>query len=97
MQELIDRFQRCRWSDTRKKMEKMKPGDVLHLPMSEKNNAHGSANRLSDAYENRMWKDSRKGGKLVVRCLRKESSHFSNMDSNKEQLSYHNPNEENPS
>ncbi len=65
---LVRRFQRSRWSRTRRRMEAMEPGDVLKLPLSEYYNAHSSALRLSDAYSDRQWKASRRGPTLTVFC-----------------------------
>ena len=47
---LVQRFQRCRWSATRIAIDALLPGEKVHLPFSEVNNAKTSAQRLRDAY-----------------------------------------------
>lgn len=47
---MVERFQRCRWSATRTAIDALQPGDKVHLPLSELNNAKTSVQRLRDAY-----------------------------------------------
>lgn len=65
---LAARFDSRRWSRARRVMDGMKAGDAVELPMSEYYNAKASAGRLSDAYPDRRWSVSKRGGKLTVRC-----------------------------
>lgn len=48
---LVQRFQRGRWSATRQAIDALSPGETVHLPLSELNNAKTSVQRLRDAYE----------------------------------------------
>ena len=67
---LVARFQRIRWSETRRSMDGMKPGEKLILPESEYYNAHASAARLNDAYAGtRRWETRRKPGAVEVRHI----------------------------
>ena len=66
---LTARFQRKRWSPTRKAMDAMKPGDTLKVPLSQYFNAHSSAIRLGDAYHDRKWVVSKNDRLVTVQCL----------------------------
>ena len=51
MSTMSDRFNRTRWSETRKKIDAMSPGEVLTFPCVEYFNCHSSVMRLNDAYD----------------------------------------------
>ena len=71
MKSLVEKFKKDRWSDTRKAMDAMQPGDVLTLPVTEYFNSLSSAPRLSDAYHpDRHWRVSKKGGVLTIYCTK---------------------------
>lgn len=66
---MTKRFLRKRWSRTRRRMDRMKPGAVLRLPRKEYFNAHASTFRLNDAYAGeRQWTLQRQGPVLIVKC-----------------------------
>lgn len=48
---MSDRFNRTRWSNTRKAIDAMSPGQELSFPVSEYFNCHSSVMRLNDAYD----------------------------------------------
>ena len=55
--EMVKRFHRHRWCDTRIAIHDMKVGQELIFPNSEYSNARHSVERLNDAYwEEREWK-----------------------------------------
>lgn len=57
MNAMVKRFQRSRWSSTRIRIEKMKPGKRRHFPLTDYYNCHSSVTRLNDAYAGRRkWK-----------------------------------------
>lgn len=65
--EMVERFQKSRWSRTRNRMHAMKPGQVLKLPRSEYFNAYTSKYRLNDAYGGkRVWTLRKSGKEMVV-------------------------------
>ena len=51
MSTMSDRFNRTRWSDTRKRIDAMSPGQELSFPATEYFNCHSSVLRLNDAYD----------------------------------------------
>jgi len=63
-----DRQQPARHSETRKRMQVMKPGEEIKLPIAEYVNAHSSQMRLNDlvAEGEPRWGVSRKKGILRV-------------------------------
>jgi hypothetical protein len=48
---MSDRFNRTRWSDTRKAIDALKPGQSKKFPEAEFFNCHSSVMRLNDAYD----------------------------------------------
>lgn len=46
----------------------MKCGETITLPLSEYYNANASAGRLGDAYPERKWTVSKRGGKVTIHC-----------------------------
>jgi hypothetical protein len=64
---MTQRFQRSRWSKTRRMMDAMKPGESITRPNTEWNNAVTSAQRLAYAYDDdRKWSVSRKRTHLEI-------------------------------
>lgn len=64
---VIARFQRSRWSPTRRKIDAMGPGESATLPLEQYNTCQSSVQRLQDAYRGkRRWKVSQAGGKTTV-------------------------------
>jgi hypothetical protein len=63
------RWLKSRWSETRRRMHDMKPGEEIQLPMAEYVNAHSSEMRLNDCREEgeARWRVTKKGGVLKVR------------------------------
>jgi len=67
---LLARFQRARWSETRRRMDAMRPGETLALARSEYYNAKSSTDRLNDAYEgSRRWFLKRERDRVMVRHI----------------------------
>lgn len=60
--ELTARFQQARWSETRKRIFALQPGQSLAFPRSEYFNAHASVRRLNEACGKRMWVIATSGG-----------------------------------
>jgi hypothetical protein len=50
-QRMVRRFQRCRWSKTRKRIDALSVGESATFPLTERYNATTSVQRLQDAYE----------------------------------------------
>lgn len=57
MHPLVARFQRCRWSETRKRIDALEVGQSVTLPTTEFNNITTTIQRLQEAYEDtRRWR-----------------------------------------
>lgn len=68
MMPLVERFQRQRWSSTRKNIEKMKAGASCRFDPTDYFNCHSSVMRLNDAYDGvRRWKMKINKGRITVR------------------------------
>ena len=51
MNEMVARFQRCRWSPTRKLIDAMKVGQVETFKPDESNLVYVSVSRMNEAYD----------------------------------------------
>lgn len=64
---LIRRFQRARWSSTRKRIHDMRPGQRRHFKRTDYFNCHSTVYRLNDAYDGaRRWKMRVNGDRITV-------------------------------
>jgi len=48
---MVGRFQRCRWSETRRRIDALRVGESATFSLAERYNATTSVQRLQDAYE----------------------------------------------
>lgn len=59
------RFQTARWSHTRKRIDAMRAGQIIRLPVSEYFNAYSSTMRSNDAYQGQRKYICRKSKRWV--------------------------------
>lgn len=65
---MTHRFQRSRWSDTRKSIHDLPLNSHLNLPATEYFNAKASVERLNDAYGTTKWRIT--GGRNFPKVIR---------------------------
>jgi hypothetical protein len=67
MPTLTKRFQRARWSSTRKRIDAMEPGQRRYFPRTDYFNCKSSVMRLNDAYEGtRVWQMKVSGDLITI-------------------------------
>ncbi len=64
------RFDRRRWSDTRRRIDAMKAGEGTRFPSTERHNVSTSIQRTQDAYSDRRYVQSTQGADIIVRRIR---------------------------
>lgn len=64
---LVARFQKVRWSRTRKRIHDMRPGQTRKFNRTDYFNCHASVYRLNDAYGERHWTMKVSGERITVK------------------------------
>ncbi len=66
---LVQRFTRCRWSNSRNKIHDLAQGEEVDLPAGDRNNIMTSVTRLQEAYEHDRRYSVRKIGQRGERVI----------------------------
>ncbi len=64
------RFDRRRWSDTRKRIDAMKAGEGTRFLLTEKGAVSTAITRTQDAYSDRRYVQQSQGEDIIVRRIR---------------------------